>query len=92
MTRATSVLIEPDVMYVSGESSQPGLQTFCRGVFELKCLCPSDINADGFVTGDDVDLFTLAFETAAPEADVDSNGFVTGDDVDLFSAAFLAGC
>ncbi len=92
LTSATGLLIEPDVMLVSGESSQPGLQSFHRGVFELKCLCPSDINADGFVTGDDLDLFAVAFETAAPEADVDSNGFVTGDDLDLFTSTFLAGC
>ena len=54
--------------------------------------CPSDINADGFVNGDDYDTFAEAFDVADPAADFDSNGFVNGDDYDAFASAFDEGC
>lgn len=54
--------------------------------------CPSDINGDGFVNGDDYDTFADAFAIADPKADFDRNGFVNGDDYDAFVLAFNAGC
>lgn len=54
--------------------------------------CLADIDANGFVNGDDYDLFASAFDAADPAADLDANGFVNGDDYDLFAGAFEAGC
>ncbi len=54
--------------------------------------CLADLDANGFVNGDDYDLFASAFDGADPAADLDENGFVNGDDYDLFASAFEAGC
>lgn len=54
--------------------------------------CLADFNQDGFVNGDDYDLFAEAFDTADPMADTNLDGFVNGDDYDLFAEAFDAGC
>lgn len=54
--------------------------------------CLSDFNYDGFVNGDDYDMFASFFELADPGADVNSDGFVNGDDYDAFASAFEAGC
>ncbi|NUQ52696.1 MAG: hypothetical protein HUU19_08365 [Phycisphaerales bacterium] len=54
--------------------------------------CLADIDANGFVNGDDYDLFASAFDAADPAADLDANGFVNGDDYDLFASAFEMGC
>ncbi len=54
--------------------------------------CPADMNADGFVNGDDYDAFASSFDAADAEADFNGDGFVNGDDYDAFSSAFDAGC
>ncbi len=55
--------------------------------------CPSDVNNDGFPSGDDFDAFVAAFESGIdPAADFDRNCFVNGDDFDLFVNFFIAGC
>lgn len=54
--------------------------------------CLADLDANGFVNGDDYDLFASAFDIADPAADLDANGFVNGDDYDLFASAFEMGC
>ncbi|MFO0835129.1 MAG: GC-type dockerin domain-anchored protein [Phycisphaerales bacterium] len=54
--------------------------------------CPPDLNHDGFVNGDDYDLFADAFESGGTAADYNSDGFVNGDDFDAFAEDFEAGC
>lgn len=54
--------------------------------------CPSDVDGNGFVNGEDVDLFADWFAAGIVLADFDQNGFVNGDDYDFFIAAFEAGC
>ncbi|MFO0836087.1 MAG: PA14 domain-containing protein [Phycisphaerales bacterium] len=54
--------------------------------------CMSDFNNDGFVNGDDYDLFAEVFDNADSAADVNDDGFVNGDDYDAFAEAFDAGC
>jgi hypothetical protein len=54
--------------------------------------CLADLDANGFVNGDDYDLFASAFDAADPAADLDANGFVNGDDYDLFASSFESGC
>lgn len=54
--------------------------------------CLADLDDNGFVNGDDYDLFASAFDAADPVADLDANGFVNGDDYDLFASAFESGC
>jgi len=56
------------------------------------CLCPSDFNEDGFVSGDDFDAFVAAFELGDASADFNNDTFVSGDDFDGFTLAFEAGC
>ncbi|MFO0835411.1 MAG: hypothetical protein U0638_10590 [Phycisphaerales bacterium] len=55
-------------------------------------FCPADVNADGFVNGDDYDTFASFFDTADAEADFNGDGFVNGDDYDAFASAFDGGC
>ncbi len=55
-------------------------------------ICPSDFDADGFVTGDDFDAYVAEFELGDLSADFDGDGFVTGDDFDAFVVAFENGC
>jgi hypothetical protein len=54
--------------------------------------CIADFNGDGFINGDDFDLFASAFEAGSPLADLNNDGFVNGDDYDLFASAFEGGC
>lgn len=54
--------------------------------------CPADRDMDGFVTGDDYDLYVRLFELGASLADFNNDGFVNGDDFDEFVIAFEAGC
>jgi len=51
----------------------------------------ADVNHDGFVTGDDADLFRARFEAGDITADYDGDGFVTGEDFDSFQRDFEAG-
>lgn len=63
---------------------------------EYTCMksggCDTDVNYDGFVNGDDFDLFVSLFEAGNIQADFNGDGFVTGDDYDSFVAGFEAGC
>jgi len=54
--------------------------------------CPTDVNGDGFVNGDDFDVFTALFEAGDHQADFNGDGFTNGDDFDAFATAFIAGC
>ncbi len=51
----------------------------------------TDVTADGFVTGDDFDLFADLFVAGDLEADFNHDGFVTADDFDGFVAKFITG-
>ncbi|MBL8762225.1 MAG: DUF3466 family protein [Phycisphaerae bacterium] len=71
-----------------------GLDSYAR-MFLLQLPnggCLSDFNHDGFVNGDDYDLFASLFDVADPGADINQDGFVNGDDYDAFASAFDAGC
>ncbi len=54
--------------------------------------CEADLNNDGFVNGDDYDVFAEMFESGDPGADVNNDGFVNGDDIDIFAGVFESGC
>ena len=58
----------------------------------LLIVCAADLDCDGFVTGDDFQLFVEWFEIGDPRADFDQDGFLTGDDFGAFVEAFEAGC
>jgi len=51
----------------------------------------ADVNLDGFVTGDDSDLFRKWFEMGDMKADFDQDGFLTGEDFDSFQEVFIRG-
>ena len=53
---------------------------------------PADLNADGALTVDDLDLFIAAFFSSDLAADCTADGVLTVDDLDCFIAAFQAGC
>ena len=52
---------------------------------------PCDLDRNGWVNGDDADLFNAWFDAGDPRADFDGNGWVNGDDADAFAEAFQAG-
>ena len=54
--------------------------------------CTADFNGDGFLAGDDFDLYSQLFELGDVSTDFDGDGFTTGIDFDLYVAAYEAGC
>lgn len=70
----------------------PGPNDRNRNGIPDECECLADFDQDGFVTGDDFDLYAAAFEAGGVSADFNGDGFVTGDDFDAFVLAFEAGC
>lgn len=54
--------------------------------------CPADIDGNGSLNLDDVNLFAAAFVGGDLAADIDGNGVLNLDDVNLFAASFVAGC
>jgi len=54
--------------------------------------CEADVNGDGFVNGDDYDVFAGEFDAGNSGADLNGDGFVNGDDYDYFAEHFEAGC
>lgn len=54
--------------------------------------CPSDIDHNCFVNGNDFDVFITWFVAGDRRADYDANTFVNGDDFDKFVVDFEAGC
>lgn len=54
--------------------------------------CTADVDASGFVDGEDFDTFMRWFEDADPAADIDRSGFIDLEDRDLFIAAYEGGC
>ncbi|MBL8760342.1 MAG: right-handed parallel beta-helix repeat-containing protein [Phycisphaerae bacterium] len=62
------------------------------GALERLAACAADVNGDGFVNGDDYDLFAGAFDAADQAADLNGDGFVNGDDYDFFAEHFEEGC
>jgi len=67
--------------------------THGRGLWTAPtATCPADYNGDGFVSGDDFDLFSGLFELGDPGADFNGDGFTSGEDFDEFTAAFEGGC
>src|SRR5262249_47552995 len=78
----------PDIITVSG-----GLRSLTTvATVSNTSICASDFNQDGFVTGDDFDEFSAAFDAGDPSADVNHDGFTTGDDFDYFAQRFDVGC
>jgi len=61
-------------------------------VIDAPVQCPADFNGDGFVTGEDFDLFLAAFEGGSLSSDFNGDGFVTGEDFDAFVTAFESAC
>jgi len=60
--------------------------------FGFRTSFPADLTGDGFVNGDDYDLFASYFENADLGADINGDTFVNGDDFDAFASHFEAGC
>ncbi len=58
----------------------------------LDVHCHADVNNDGFVSGEDFDVFVQAFVAGDIASDYDGNTFVNGDDFDTFMWDFVAGC
>lgn len=58
----------------------------------LALRCPADVNWDGFVNGDDFDMFAENYDAGVRCADVNGDGFVNDDDFDAFASWFDAGC
>jgi len=54
--------------------------------------CPGDLDGNGVLNLDDINLFAGAFVGGDLAADMDGNGVLNLDDINLFAAGFLAGC
>jgi len=74
----------------SDTTVEAALDAFSFGY--VQCSCPADFNGDSFVSGEDFDEFSAAFEAGDPSADFNGDTFVSGDDFDAFALAFAGGC
>jgi len=54
--------------------------------------CPSDLNGDGAVDGEDVIVFFSAWDSGSAQADINGDEGVDGDDVIAFFRLWDAGC
>lgn len=70
----------------AGERGTPG------SYYAAGCGCPSDINCDGGVDGDDVIEFFGLWDAGDLGADQNRDGGVDGDDVIAFFARWDSGC
>src|ERR1051325_7583876 len=68
----------------------------CSSSYAQSCTsCPGDMNGDGLVLGDDVQLFVTCLSTAQSSvgacacADLDGNGAIDVDDVSVFTSALI---
>ena len=52
----------------------------------------ADVDANGVLNIDDVNVFAQAFVAGQPLADMDANTVYNIDDINLFAQAFVAGC
>jgi hypothetical protein len=97
-TSLSIVDLDGNDRYVSGMIGRPSMLDL--GCYESQLtLCPTDIDADGGITIDDLLDFLVAFEAGLPLADLTSNGTtpfpdggVTVDDLLFFLAKFEQGC
>lgn len=58
----------------------------------LADACPADMDGNGTLNLDDIDLFVVAFVGGDLAADLDGSGTLNLDDIDAFVASFLSGC
>ena len=65
-------------------------------LYEFTCTqtacSPADLDANGTLNLDDINLFAAAFVSGDLAADLDANATLNLDDINLFAAAFTAGC
>jgi hypothetical protein len=61
-------------------------------LFRVTPSCRADLNSDGELTFDDIQLFVGFYNGADPRADVNSDGEWTFDDIQLFVGLYNAGC
>lgn len=73
------------------ELLSPGI---CEAVLAapFPSVCAADLDGNGSLNLDDVNLFASAFVTGDLLADVDGNGTLNLDDVNLFAMVFVSGC
>jgi len=55
-------------------------------------ICAADLDGNGVLNLDDVNLFASAFTGGDLLADLDGNGTLNLDDINTFAGAFVAGC
>ncbi len=55
-------------------------------------VCPADLDGNGTLNFDDIDLFVTGFLGGNLIADLDGNGTLNFDDIDAFVEGFLGGC
>lgn len=60
--------------------------------FAFAPACPGDVDRNGVLNLDDVNLFAVAFVEGSADADVDGNGVRNLDDINVFAASFVEGC
>ncbi len=71
---------------------EAGLDAFQLIGTDCGGTCAADFDGNGFLTGEDFDLYLSAFESGLPTSDFNGDGFVTGEDFDEYVTAFEAGC
>ncbi|MFO0835631.1 MAG: GC-type dockerin domain-anchored protein [Phycisphaerales bacterium] len=87
-----SIILGSNTVTPEGCTSWFDHETSTLNIIPSDMLCDADVNDDGFVNGDDYDLFASWFESASPQADYNHDGFVNGDDYDAFASDFENGC
>ncbi|HHN78480.1 MAG TPA: hypothetical protein ENK11_07400 [Phycisphaerales bacterium] len=55
-------------------------------------VCPADLNDDGVIDLNDINIFSNGFLSSDPVADLNGDGLLDLDDIAFFISAFNAGC
>ncbi|MEZ6317744.1 MAG: GC-type dockerin domain-anchored protein [Phycisphaerales bacterium] len=79
-------------LVVAGDFTNAGASPAPSIAAIATCRCPADLDANGVLNLDDVNLFATSFVAADPLADLNADGALNLDDVNLFASAFAAGC
>jgi len=93
----TSGMVQTEAVAYDAKAQSAELLIPARGFmvleFEPSSACSvADLDANGTLNLDDINLFAAAFTSADLAADLDDNGTLNLDDINLFASAFVAGC
>ncbi|MEZ6317773.1 MAG: EF-hand domain-containing protein [Phycisphaerales bacterium] len=89
-----SAYLDVDTYWFFAQVSDGGSTTgaWSEGTITFTPFCVADLDNNGSLNLDDVNIFSISFGSGNLTADLDGNGVLNLDDVNTFALAFVAGC